>query len=66
MLENRLYLSLKTPNLAMKDFENQIRSEIKNLALENGILADTYFINTKTSAEMCLGRKHVTSTPISC
>jgi len=36
----------------MKDFENQIRSEIKNLALENGMLADTYFINAKTSAEI--------------
>jgi len=50
----------------MKGFENQIRSEIKNLALENGMLADTYFINTKTSAEICLGRKHVTSTTIGC
>jgi len=50
----------------MKDFETQIRSGIKNLALENGMLADTYFNSTKTNAEICLGRKHVTSTTVSC
>jgi hypothetical protein len=50
----------------MKDYETQIRNEIKNLALENGIMSDNYFNNTKTSAEICLDRKHVTSTAISC
>jgi len=50
----------------MKDFETRIRKEIKNFTLENWMLADTYFNNTKTSAEICLDRKHVTSTTISC
>jgi hypothetical protein len=50
----------------MKNFETQIPNEIKNLALGNGMLANTYFNNTKTSAEICLDRKHATSTTISC